>query len=264
MDFVCQNSASLPSQLYVEPQSRCGVRTEVTWTAPCTLTSSTDVPAPGEMCWEQIWNYTDAVFCSCNHGFTTGTEKSWGLLRETRAPWASVPFPILIQASRADRDQGGYKNHGQTVRPWGYLWIWDSKTALVVKMDPVNSKWIAEGVPRVLQCCLAAPGTRAGLGVRGERGLLCPAPMETGCGHWESALQISQSLTLGNRTAGSVERSWWRVWPCSLVCDSIFKAEVVWGERNKKHPKYVSVNFVNPSKMSIIFIFIVYGIRFIL
>lgn len=123
--------------------------------------------------------------CSCNHGLPTWTDKSCGLVRETTAPWASVPLPSLIPASRAETDQRSYKNHRQTVRPWGYLWIWDSKAGLVVKMDAVNSKWIAEGIPRVWKPGVGVlhQGAELGWGVTalgwgsGMRGrLLCPAP----------------------------------------------------------------------------------------
>lgn len=147
-------------------------------------------------------------FFSCNHGLTPWTEKSCDLVRETTAPGAFVPFPILIPASRAERDQGSYKNHGQTVRPWGYLWIWDSKIAVVVKMDCwrhskslkprcCGAAWLHQGPELVWG--VTALGWGSGMG----GGLLCPAPNVD----WLWALGISPANLTERKT--ELHALWW-------------------------------------------------------
>lgn len=99
---------SLPSQLYIDSRSRRGVSTKVSrwhelhralWQVQGTCLLR-DKCAGKKSGGTQI-----QFFCSCNHGLTTWTEKSCALLRETTAPWASVPFATLILANRAERDQ---------------------------------------------------------------------------------------------------------------------------------------------------------------
>lgn len=249
---LCQISASLPSQLYVEPQSRCGVSTEVTQTAPCTMHSdkcNRCACSRRNVLRTNLELHRCSFFCSCNHGLRTGTEKSWGLVRETTAPWASLPFPILIPASRAERHKGSYRNHGQTVGPWGYLWIWDSKTALVVKMNPVNSKWIAEGTPRAWNPgVVVLPGCTKDQSMAGWGQLWAGGQGWEGdcCALLQTALGIS-SANLSEFNSGK-QNCMLRGEECDLA-PYFVTPFLKWEERNKNHQRYVHENFVNPTKI---------------